>query len=139
MTDRARSRPPPARPEPATALPLVGRAAMTDRAARFDERFEVVAGAHARREQRRRQVTAAVGSVASATAVGIGFALGGAAGLAAAVGVTAAGWGASRVAARGARRRGATAWDWQAQRYRLLGRPADRVQALDRHKEQPLR
>jgi len=42
-----------------------------------------------------------------------------------------------RVARRAAQRRGAAAWDWQAGRHRLLGRPAQRVQDLDRRDRRP--
>jgi hypothetical protein len=38
----------------------------------------------------------------------------------------------SRAIAWSASRRGAAAWDWEAGRFRLYGRPADRVQMLDR-------
>jgi hypothetical protein len=38
-----------------------------------------------------------------------------------------------RLAGRAARRRGAEAWDWQAGRHRLMGKPAADVQQADQH------
>lgn len=48
-------------------------------------------------------------------------------GLLVATAVAAAWWGAEALAAK----RGASAWDWRAQRYRLLGDPSRVVQDLD--------
>ncbi len=126
---------PPPRVEPSQGRALRARAAATDRTRRFEERLDRVRADAVRRERRRVQLDhlvdagmAVTGLVAglvaslwlSATvAVGIG------------VGVALVLLAGRRVAAALAVRRGAEAWDWQAGRHRLLGRPAARVQQAD--------
>ncbi len=114
------------------AADLAARSRATDRANRFAQRLDAVQAARARASLRRR-VAERLGWVALVVAaVGGGWWL--ATGLGVATGLTVVGlvWVARDAARRIAVARGAEAWDWQAGRYRLLGRPARRVQMLDR-------
>lgn len=132
--DRFRGTP---RPLSDRAARWVSEAATVDRRARYAQRLREVEE-HQRSARRVRVVTLALGWLAGAAVATVGgFLLGGTLGVL--VGVVALGLVAAGHAAVGAlaRRRGAPAWDWRAQRYRLLGRPADEVQARDRPPSRP--
>ena len=107
-------------------------AAATDRETRFHLRREQMARDRAHAQRRRatmQRVAWALGAAATVLLVAV---MAGERGALVGVVVVVLALVASAVGARLAPRRGASAWDWQAQRYRLHGRPADRVQALDR-------
>jgi hypothetical protein len=105
---------------------------VVDRQQRFEQRLARV-DAVRRRERRRRAALAAVALVATAgLALVLGWAVAGPAGAAAGLVAVAGVLAGRRLAGAAAAGRGAAAWDWQAQRHRLLGRPADRVRGLDR-------
>jgi Flp pilus assembly protein TadB len=124
MPDRNRGR---ARRLSPRAAEYAAERKIIDRRARFDDRLEQVREGRERRSRRRRIVEIVAIVVALAGTIAIGAAIAGAPGAllgAALVFVAAL---ATVVVRRGARRRGAAAWDWQSERHRLLGRPADRV------------
>ncbi len=116
---------------------LRARLAATDRDGRFRTRLAQVQTREERRRQRGR-VLRVVGAVSALLAIGVVALIVGTLagddrwGLAAGVVLLAASLIGQRVTATLAARRGAEAWDWQAGRHRLLGRPAKRVQDLDR-------
>ena len=129
--DSDRSRP-SRRPATPAAVVLAQEAAATDRESRFRLRREQVA--RERALARRRHVVLQRGAwiLGFAGLLVVGAVVEGGRGAMIAVAVGAVAVAAALLAGRLAARRGASAWDWQAQRYRLHGRPADRVQALDR-------
>jgi len=108
------------------------------RADHFDERLHDVQIARARAQRRNAVIEAGGTAALSGGAVLVGGLLGGGVGILLAV----VGLGAAVVSRptlrRVAARRGALAWDWQAQRYRLVGDPSARVQELDRPATRPL-
>lgn len=130
-------RPPAAEPQQGRALRA--RAAATNRDGRFEHRLERVRQDVARRERRQQQlrllrlvglgVTGLLVVLVAEAFVGLGPAL------AIGVGVVAVAEVGRRVTTTAAARRGASAWDWQAGRHRLFGRPAERVQMADRPSE----
>ncbi|MGH3440770.1 MAG: hypothetical protein ACRDUY_01745 [Nitriliruptorales bacterium] len=121
----------PTRPLSERAARFAARMAMTDRRARFARRLEQVTAERRSRVRRRRLARALSRLFLAAVVLTAGGLLAGWAGtvlgagllLVSAVGVV--------VAGRLARRRGATAWDWQVQEYRLLGNPSEDVRRRD--------
>ena len=69
------------------------------------------------------------------TGIAIGAVLGGLAGAVIGMGSVALVWGLRHTLRLLAPRRGASAWDWRAQRYRLMGDPSKAVQERDRPQE----
>lgn len=143
-TDRRTSRRrPPARrrgetrPLSERAARFVSRVASTDRRQRHERRRREVT--EIRRIRRRRRVLASValwGAVVLSL-VGGGWLLAGSIGAAigaGAVGLVAVGVALAR---RLAAQRGAIAWDWTVQRYRLLGNPFGEDDEDDRGREGP--
>lgn len=130
-------RPPPAR-DRGSDRPLSPRAARfaaetwrTDRHRRFGRRLEEIRAARRGRGRRRRLAIATGVVLGLVGVVVLGATLGTAGTLAGTVGVV--GITVIEMARRRlAERRGAPAWDWKAQRYRVFGRPADRVRGADR-------
>lgn len=114
------------------AAHYAAEAGLVDRGARWRQRLAEVEAVGARRRRRARIVASASWGTSLVAGVVLGWAILGWRGVLAAVGVvaiTAAGTAGARALAR---RRGASAWDWQAQRYRLLGDPSAEVQRRDR-------
>lgn len=137
MTRRRRSRQRPPQPDQRRPLgpqaaALVARNATRDRAAEYPGRRAEVATRRAAAQRRARRLL--VLGVAAGACVGAvaGFAL--AAWPGAIVGLLLGGNAAivPQVVARLAARRGARAWDWKAQRHRLLGDPSRRVGDVER-------
>lgn len=120
---------------------LRARAAVTDRAARFEHRLAAVEAQSVRRRSQRRTVRVlllvAVACVGALAPVIVAAASGGddpSLGLivSAAAGAVAVALLAALVLARVAARRGSEAWDWYHERYVLLGNPSRDVQDADR-------
>lgn len=111
---------------------LVDEANAIDREARFRERFAEVREGRRRRRLRDRAVTTTAAVGAAGTAVLVGAVVAGWTGTAVAVVLAVVVAGVWRLLARRAEARGASAWDWCAERHRLLGDPSREVQALDR-------
>ncbi|MDX1658589.1 MAG: hypothetical protein R3343_07205 [Nitriliruptorales bacterium] len=115
---------------------LVDRAQVTDRRSRFRHRLGRIRAQRSRRQVRRQTIEVVGTFAAVAVAVVLGAALEGWAGAAIGLAVAVAVLGARRLLLAWAPRRGASAWDWQAQRYRVLGDPSKTVQELDRPPEE---
>ncbi|MDX1621173.1 MAG: hypothetical protein R3320_09295 [Nitriliruptorales bacterium] len=136
--DPARS-PYPDRGEPrelsARARRLVDEAQATDRGERFRLRLERVVTSRDQRRRRRRAASAVSLVLLALTGIAIGAVLGGLAGAVIGMGSVALVWGLRHTLRLLAPRRGASAWDWRAQRYRLMGDPSKAVQERDRPQE----
>ncbi len=116
------------------------RLAATDREGRFRQRLGDVQQLQERRLRRGRMLRMLLAGTAALAAGVLGLVVGALAeapllGAAVTLVALAVGVLGARIAARVAVRRGAEAWDWQAGRHRVLGRPAKRVQDLDRPKD----
>lgn len=137
-SDRRGHRPPPDRhrgPSPRLEGParrLVDRVGRVDRSARFRTRLADVHAARERHERITHRLMAVTWTAVAAALVLAGVALLDLAGALIGLGTAASLFVIVRAVAWRATRRGAPAWDWEAGRYRLYGRPADRVQMLDR-------
>lgn len=129
--DRMRGR---SRPLSDRAAGYAARAMHVDRAGRFRRRREEVAALRRRRRLLGRLgwLSVVVGTTVAGALVGEiadGFAAVG--GALVGAGAGGLGVGLYLLMSVAARRRGARAWDWQAQRYRLIGDPSRRVQRMD--------
>lgn len=113
------------------ARALVDRAAGLDRAAEGRSRLEQVTRADARARRRGRLVAVAVWSTGCLTAMVAGAAVRGVVGAGAGLLLVVVVAAVRRLLDRAAARRGASAWDWRARRYRLTGNPSAEVQGLD--------
>ncbi|MFT5222027.1 MAG: hypothetical protein ACI867_000324 [Glaciecola sp.] len=123
--------------QPAPGRALRARAAATDRASVFEDRLAAVRLDVAQRERRAEQLRVVRGVGLIVTTIVLAFILAsfvdvGIAAVSAVVLVAAIEVG-RRLAGRAARGRGAEAWDWQAGRHRLMGKPAADVQQADQH------
>ena len=122
----------PARPLSERAAAYVARAAMTDKADRFDQRLSAVSADRRHRQRRARIVVVAGLAVAMVVLGFVGHRIGGTAGVFAGVAVVdllVIGWIAMQRILE--RTRGASAWSWQTQRYVAIGNPSRDVQKLD--------
>lgn len=111
---------------------LVDRSQVTDRHSRFRDRLLRIRSERSRRRTLRQTLEIAGSVLFVLIAVMLGAVFGGWSGagvglvVALAVAVT------RRLLLAWAPRRGASAWDWRAQRYRVLGDPSKVVEDLDR-------
>lgn len=113
------------------ARALVDRARGTDREAAALERVERVLLDDARMRSWRRGTRTVAWGVAVVGTVGLGVMLGSWVGAGIAASLLLAVFTLQKTVERTARRRGASAWDWRARRYRLLGNPSRAVQDRD--------
>lgn len=121
----------PPRPLSQRASRYAEQMAATDRGERFSRRLERVSAIHRSRHRRRGLTEALSWTLLAALVVGAGAWLGGGVGLLVGGGLLLLSVVTIQVARRLARRRGATAWDWQLQRHRLLGNPSEEVRRRD--------
>lgn len=124
------------RPGAGAGSALGNRLGATDRDGRFRHRLVAVHADARRRRRRARTLRVASTAAVALVALALGVAVAGRtdrpwAGVATAAGLVALFLAGRHVAAALAAARGPDAWDWQAGRHRLMGRPAKRVQELD--------